>query len=335
MSELFELKYMLFLLVTSLVSFLVVLLTGKPIIRILHQLKFGQSVRDDGPQTHLKKSGTPTMGGILIFLALIAGLLVFRPFSFEVNVVLLATFGYGIIGLIDDAIIIIAKRSLGLKARQKLFLQILLGAAVAFFLSTDPSRTAQYVPFTHFCFDFLAYGFWGTVLFYGYVIFVMVAISNAVNLTDGLDGLASGTVAVALMSFSVLLLAQGYNDLAIFAAALIGACIGFIWFNGPPAQVFMGDTGSLALGGALGTLALFSRTSLFLVIIGGIFVAEALSVIIQVTSYKLTGKRVFRMSPLHHHFELGNMLEYQVVMRFWIVGAVLGVLGVLTFLLMY
>jgi phospho-N-acetylmuramoyl-pentapeptide-transferase len=170
-------------------------------------------------------------------------------------------------------------------------------------------------------------------LFMGYAIFFIVGFSNAVNLTDGLDGLAGGTTAFATLALGLLAGFQGHTDLAFFAMALVGACIGFLWFNGPPAQVFMGDTGSLALGAAFAGIALFSGTTLFLPILGGVFVAETLSVIIQVVSFKTYGKRVFRMSPLHHHFELGGMLEPQIMLRFWMVGIVLAVLGVLGFLI--
>lgn len=316
------------LLVTGLTSFIISLLIGPPVIRILHQLKFGQSIRDDGPKTHMKKAGTPTMGGLLIFIALISGLLVARPFSWEVMIVCFVTFGFGLIGLVDDLIIIVAKRSLGLKARQKLFAQILVASIAAYFMVQHHSAVVQQVPFINWQLVFPTSG-WGNPLFFAFAIFVLVGSSNAVNLTDGLDGLASGTMAVALLGFGVLALMQGFNDLAVFATALIGACIGFVWFNCPPAQVFMGDTGSLALGAALGGMALLTHTALFLPIIGGVFVAETLSVIIQVVSFKISGKRVFRMSPLHHHFELGGMLEPQIMLRFWVVGMVLAVFGVL------
>lgn len=320
------------LLITALTAFIISLIIGPYIIRILHQLKFGQSIRDDGPKTHLKKAGTPTMGGILIFIAFISGLLVARPFNQEVIWLLFLTFGSGCIGFIDDLIIIITKKSLGLKARQKLFAQIVIAGIFAFFLIQDQTATTQWVPFTNLKLTFPNLG-WGNPLFFIYAVFVIVATSNAVNLTDGLDGLSSGTSAIALIAFMAIAVMQGFTGLAVFAAALAGACIGFIWFNGPPAQVFMGDTGSLALGAAIGGLALFSRTSLFIPIIGGVFLAETLSVIIQVISFKTTGKRVFRMSPLHHHFELGGMLEPQIMLRFWMVGIVLGVLGVIGFII--
>lgn len=320
------------LIFTALTSFIISLIVGPPIIRILHQLKFGQSIRDDGPKSHQKKAGTPTMGGILIFIAMVSGLLVARPFTKEVFWLLFVTLGFGLIGFIDDMIIILTKKSLGLKARQKLFAQIAIAAIASIFMLQDPQVMTQWVPFSKWKLFFPNFE-WGNPLFVVYATFIMVAASNAVNLTDGLDGLSAGTTAISLLAFAVLALLQGFQEMAIFAVALAGACIGFIWFNGPPAQVFMGDTGSLALGAALGALALFTRTSLFLPIIGGVFVAETLSVIIQVVSYKTTGKRVFRMSPLHHHFELGGMLEPQIMLRFWMVGVVLGILGILSFVI--
>ncbi len=319
------------LLFAALTSFVVTLITGPPIIKVLQQMKIGQSIRNDGPQSHLKKAGTPTMGGILILLSLVVSLIAVRAFSQEVLAVLFLTLGFGLIGFIDDFIIIANKRSLGLKARQKLFAQLLIAGIVITFLLRNNISTAQPVPFTDFELVFPILG-WGRIIFFLFALFVLVGGSNAVNLTDGLDGLAAGTMAIASLFTAGLLLFQKQTDLAVFALALAGACFGFTWFNGPPAQVFMGDTGSLALGGALGGMALFGRLTLFLPIIGGVFVAETLSVIIQVISFKTTGKRVFKMSPLHHHFELGGMMEPQIMLRFWMAGVALGVLGILGYL---
>lgn len=312
----------------ALTSFAVSLLLGPATIKMLHRLKFGQNVRNDGPQTHLKKAGTPTMGGILILVSLVAGLVAVKDFTTDVFWVLFLTVSFGLIGLVDDLIIIVAKRSLGLKARQKLFAQIVLAAMAVIYMVQSGYPTAQLVPFSNLSLTFPDFGM-GNPLFFLYAVFIIVACSNAVNLTDGLDGLASGTTAVAALALGYLSFLQGNSGLGIFAVALAGACFGFVWFNGPPAQVFMGDTGSLALGAALAGIALFSQLSLFLPVIGGVFVAETLSVIIQVTSFKTSGKRVFRMSPLHHHFELGGMLEPKVMLRFWMVGVVLGVFGIL------
>ena len=320
------------LLLAALTSFTVCLAIGPFTIKLLRRLKFGQSIRDDGPSTHLKKAGTPTMGGTMILVALVSGLLVTRQFSIEVVWVLFLTIGFGLIGLVDDLIIIIAKRSLGLKARQKLLAQIGLAGLAAIFLIKNQIATGQLIPFTNLEMVF-PNSIWGQSLFFGFAVWVVVGSSNAVNLTDGLDGLAAGTTAIAALVLGALAMFQGQVGLAIFAMALTGACFGFAWYNGPPAQVFMGDTGSLALGAALGGLAIFSQMSLFLPLVGGIFVAETLSVVIQVASYKLSGKRVFRMSPLHHHFELGGMVEPQIMLRFWILGTVLGAMGILGYFL--
>ncbi|MGD8400776.1 MAG: phospho-N-acetylmuramoyl-pentapeptide-transferase [Bacillota bacterium] len=316
------------LLFTALTSFLIAILLGPPVIKILHRLKFGQSIREDGPQSHQKKAGTPTMGGVLILIAFLAGLMVNRQFTPAVRWVIFLTFGAGLIGFIDDLIIIVTKKSLGLKARQKLAGQIAVAGVATFFLLQMDFPTSQLIPFTRQTLIF-APTLPGKLLFFAYAVFFVVGFANAVNLTDGLDGLAGGTTAVAALAFGIIAYCQRQTDLAFLAMALVGACIGFLWFNGPPAQVFMGDTGSLALGSALAGIALFSRTTLFSLIIGGVFVAETLSVIIQVISFKTYGKRVFRMSPLHHHFELGGMLEPQIMLRFWMVGIVLAILGVL------
>ncbi len=319
------------LLLAVLITFAVSLSLGPLTIQILHRLKFGQSIRNDGPQSHLKKAGTPTMGGILIMVSLIAGLAAADIFTPEVRWVLFLTISFGLIGLVDDLIIVVAKRSLGLKARQKLFAQIVLAGFVAAFMVQGGFPNAQLVPFTNLSLTFPNFGF-GNPLFFVYTVFVIVAISNAVNLTDGLDGLASGTTAFAALAFGALAFLQGHPSLGALSVILASACFGFIWFNGPPAQVFMGDTGSLALGAALAGIALFSQLSLFFLIIGGIFVSETLSVVIQVISFKTSGKRVFRMSPLHHHFELGGMLEPKIMIRFWMVGVVLGIVGILGYL---
>jgi phospho-N-acetylmuramoyl-pentapeptide-transferase len=320
------------LIFAALISFIVSLVIGPITIKMLQRLKFGQSIRSDGPQTHLKKAGTPTMGGILILFSLLAGLLIVRAFSPLVIWLTFLTLSFGLIGLVDDLIIIITKKSLGLKARQKLLAQIIFAGLAVFFMIQNHFPTSQLIPFSNFKLTFPAGGL-GNPLFFLFAVFVIVAFSNAVNLTDGLDGLAGGTTAIAVLFLGVLALFQHQPELAVFSFALAGACFGFVWFNGPPAQVFMGDTGSLALGAALSGIALFSQMSLFFVIIGGIFVAENLSVIIQVASYKTTGKRVFRMSPIHHHFELGGMVEPKIMIRFWIIGIVLGVIGILGYLI--
>jgi phospho-N-acetylmuramoyl-pentapeptide-transferase len=310
---------------SALLAFGIVLLIGPTSIRLLRVLKFGQSIRQDGPSTHLRKAGTPTMGGLMILLGASLSTLILAPRTLDVAWVLFLTLGFGAIGLADDYIIVALRRPLGLRARHKLMLQALLSALLGLYAATTPQLgTTVAIPFTSSQLDL---GIVGYPLF---AIFIMLCASNAVNLTDGLDGLAAGTTAIAFATYSIIAAFFGRHDLAVAASALAGACIGFSWFNCHPANVIMGDTGSLALGAALGSLAILTKTEFLLVIIGGVFVIEALSVIIQVTYFKLTGgKRVFRMSPIHHHFELSGWQEPKVVTRFWILGLVFSVLGLL------
>ncbi|NHM25828.1 phospho-N-acetylmuramoyl-pentapeptide-transferase [Desulfofundulus sp. TPOSR] len=311
-----------------LISLAVTLLLGPLTIPLLRRLKFGQSIRDDGPATHLSKGGTPTMGGIM-FLAgtTVAGLWLARHFP-EGLLVLGVTLGFGLIGFLDDYIKVALKRSLGLRAREKLFGQAILSVLLALLaVSTFGRGTDVVIPFSGF---FVPGGLtlelksWGFLLF---AVLVVVFTANAVNLTDGLDGLAAGVtvpVAAALLLISLLMDKLG---IAIIMAALMGGCLGFLVYNHHPARIFMGDTGSLALGGALGAAAVLTRSELFLLVIGGVYVLEALSVIIQVISFQLFGRRVFRMSPLHHHFELGGWSEQRVVYTFWGFALVLALLG--------
>lgn len=304
------------------VAFVVALLIGPFSIRLLTRLKFGQMVRSDGPKSHLQKQGTPTMGGVIIIAALTAGTVLFVPSFTLVAWALLLTLGFGLVGMVDDLIIVVKKRSLGLKARHKLAAQVVLATVVALYAYVDPNIGSEViVP-------------WGRGLidlgpsFVPFAVIVIMGSSNGVNLTDGLDGLAAGTTAIAALAFGAMMYMAGHVDLAVFSIAVAGACMGFSWFNAHPAQVFMGDTGSLALGGALGAVAVLSKTEFLLLIVGGIFVAETLSVIVQVTSFKLRGKRVFRMAPLHHHFELLGWEETKVVVRFWLIGLILAAIGV-------
>lgn len=317
-------------LVAGLTAFLTVLLLGPYAIRLLKELKFGQSIRQEGPKTHLAKAGTPTMGGVLILGGLVAGVIAGagRPWSIPLRWCLFLTLAYGGIGFFDDLLIIIRRRSLGLKARHKLFGQIFFAGLLGIYLIQSGVMESLRVPFTPWHITLI-----NPVLTFLFVVFVMVATSNAVNLTDGLDGLAAGTCIIAGIAMGILSILEKETGLGVFAIALAGACLGFVWFNSPPAQVFMGDTGSLALGAALGSMGLLSRTALFLPVIGGVFVAEVLSVILQVTSYRFTGKRIFRMSPLHHHYELGGLVESKVVVRFWIIGVLLALLGVVGYIL--
>jgi phospho-N-acetylmuramoyl-pentapeptide-transferase len=318
------------ILIAGLISFITVLLLGPGTIRILHRLKFGQSIRTDGPQSHQKKSGTPTMGGILIYLGIIAGVLAgaWGKMNSDLIWLLGITLGFGAIGLVDDMIIIIAKRSLGLKARQKLLAQVILAGIFGMYVIHVNALPSLLIPFSSINIPMT-----NAILTFLFVVFTIVSETNAVNLTDGLDGLAAGTSVIAAVAFGVLAIATNHPQMAVFCFALAGACLGFAWFNSPPAQVFMGDTGSLGLGAAFAAAATLIQTPLYLLVIGGIFLAEALSVAIQVISFKLTGKRVFRMSPLHHHFELGGWMESKVVFRFWIAGIFLAVIGVAGFYL--
>ncbi|EOD01258.1 phospho-N-acetylmuramoyl-pentapeptide-transferase [Caldisalinibacter kiritimatiensis] len=308
------------------ISLTITLILGPIIIPMLKRLKVGQSVREEGPKTHLKKSGTPTMGGIMIIAALLITSLTSGIVNEKMYVLLLATLGFGLIGFIDDFIKVVLKRSLGLRAYQKLIGQILLAVILAIYHSnTSPIGTKVIVPFLKTTIDL-------GPLYVPFIAFVVVGTVNSVNLTDGVDGLAAGVTLIVLAFFSLIAINQGlYNEelysIAIFCAALAGACLGFLRHNAHPAKVFMGDTGSLALGGAVSAVAILLNLPLIIPIVGGIYFAEALSVIIQVTSYKLTGKRVFRMSPLHHHFEVGGWKETKVVAVFWLVTVILCLIG--------
>lgn len=295
------------------------LISGPFVIPILRRLKFGQSIRQEGPERHYAKAGTPTMGGIIILIGLILPLVVLGHNSAQILLALFVTLGHGLIGFLDDFIKVVLKRSLGLKAKQKLAGQIIMAAALAYISTVYMGRgTDLWVPIMNINLDL-------GPLYYVLIFFVLVGTTNAVNLTDGLDGLAAGTTCIAAVSYMLIALSFANQDIAVFCAALAGAAVGFLWYNRHPAKVFMGDTGSLALGGALAAAAVMTKTEALLAIVGGVFVVEALSVIIQVTSFKTTGKRVFRMSPIHHHFELGGWSETKVVRVFWLAGALCGI----------
>ena len=298
-----------------------VLITGPFFIPELHKLKFGQSIREEGPKSHQAKSGTPTMGGIMIILGITLGTIVAAPLSTEILLALFITLGHFVLGFMDDYIKVVKKRNLGLKARQKMLGQIII-AVVTMIIGTQSLGidTSVWVPVLNISVNI-------GIGYYFLLLFVMVGTSNAVNLTDGLDELASGTVAIAASAYAVVCLTMGHPDLAIFCAAIVAACVAFLRFNAHPAKVFMGDTGSLALGGAMAAVGILTHTEVLLAIIGFVFVCEALSVIIQVTSFKTTGKRVFRMSPIHHHFELGGWSEWKVVFVFWTVGLIASIIA--------
>ena len=301
-------------------------------IALLRRRGIGQSVRVDGPQGHLLKAGTPTMGGVLMIVATVATFFIMSPATAMSSPVLVVFVGCALIGLIDDMSKVLKERSLGLKARLKLVLLALVAVAAAVLIvNLSHLGTSVKVPIVGLS---LPLGVLRSTLHVAgvrivvpwlYLIFVyllITATSNTVNLTDGLDGLAAGTVLIVMLVYAGIAFRQNHMDLAIFAVSVAGACVGFLWYNSYPADIFMGDTGSLALGGAIAAMALVTKTELLLVLIGGIYVVEGLSVIIQVVVYKMTKKRVFKMAPIHHHFEMLGWSETKVMIRFWIVTAV-------------
>ena len=317
---------------------------GPKMIRKLTQYKIGQAVRDDGPQSHLPKAGTPTMGGALILVSIAVTTLLWGDLSNRfVWVVLVVTLGFGAVGWVDDWRKVVQRNPKGLSAKTKFFWQSVIGLAAACFIAFStqlPAQTQFIVPF----FKEIAYPL-GAVGFVVMTYFVIVGSSNAVNLTDGLDGLAilpTVMVAAALGVFAYVAgnsvfakylgfpYIPGAGELAVFCGALAGAGLAFLWFNAYPAEVFMGDVGALALGAALGTVAVIVRQEIVLFIMGGVFVVETLSVMLQVASFKLTGRRIFRMAPLHHHYELKGWKENQVVVRFWIITMMLVLIGLST-----
>ncbi len=325
----------------ALTALLLVLIFGSLIIAWLRNLRFREEIRELGPESHRSKAGTPTMGGLLILGSVLVSILLWGNFNNHYVIVLIAaTAVLGALGFADDYIKAVKKKKEGLPGRLKLVVQFSVALGVSLVIYLWPSNpghvTELYVPFLN-----------EAVLDMGkiWVIFSMIVIagySNAVNLTDGLDGLAIGSVLTVSVVLAIMTYATGHvkiaeylripyiqhsAELTVFLSALIGASIGFLWFNSNPASVFMGDTGSLALGGIIGIVAVMIKKEIFLVIVGGVFVVEALSVIIQVASFKLTGKRVFKMAPIHHHFELSGWPEQKVVVRMWIVGIILAILG--------
>ncbi|TMQ67487.1 MAG: phospho-N-acetylmuramoyl-pentapeptide-transferase [Candidatus Eisenbacteria bacterium] len=318
---------------------------GPYMIAWLRRGRLGQRVRQEGPQSHLTKAGTPTMGGLLIVTAIVVPTLMWGNFhSRPLWLALLATVWLGMLGFVDDYLRVVKGMPKGLLGRYKMAGQIVLGGLIGLILVLWPEpgleATWTHVPF--FKFRFIDFG----LLFVPFVILVVTGSSNAVNLTDGLDGLASGLVAIAAIAFAGMCYVSGHvkfsgylnisylryaGELTVFCAAVLGAALGFLWYNCHPADVFMGDTGSLALGGALGTVAVLIKREFWLLMVGGVFVVEAVSVMLQVFSFKMWGRRVFRMAPLHHHFELQGWAESRVVLRFYIVGALLALLSLSTF----
>ena len=322
-------------------ALLITLILGPCLIEKLQTLNIKQYIREDGPSAHLNKSGTPTMGGILILLSLTTATLFWGDLTNTyIWIALLTTWGLGIIGIIDDLKKLRSKSSDGISPRFKLCGQILLGAALGTFLYLSPDFDKNLtIPF------FKTISINLGIFYILFVIVLIVGTSNAVNLTDGLDGLAIGLVLIVTTTYLLFSYFSGHikianylqipyipgsGELTIFCGALLGAATGFLWFNTYPAQVFMGDVGSLALGGALGTVAIITKHEILLAIVGGMFVAEALSVILQVTSYKLRKKRIFAMAPLHHHYELKGWAEPKIIVRFWIVAAFLALVAIST-----
>lgn len=313
------------LLLTLILSFVITVILSPIFIPFLRRLKFGQSIREEGPKSHQKKSGTPTMGGLMILLSiLVSSLFVsfqFLSLSMDVLLLLLVTIGFGVLGFIDDFIKVVMKRNLGLTSKQKLIGQLVVAVLFYLGLRNMGLSTEVTIPATSLSIDF---GWFYLPL----VIVMLVGASNAVNLTDGLDGLVAGTGAIAFGAFAIIAWATNYFEVAIFSAAVVGAVLGFLVFNSHPAKVFMGDTGSLALGGAIAAIAIMAKQEILLIIIGGGFVIETLSVIIQVISFKTRGKRIFKMSPLHHHYELSGWSEWRVVVTFWTVGLLFAMLAI-------
>ena len=337
------------ILLSGAISMVVALFGTRPTITVLRKRKLGQQVRTDGVQAHLSKSGTPTMGGIVIIIASLIGylaghLLTNDPMTASGLLVLFLMTGLGLVGFADDFIKLFMRRSLGLRSGAKLAGQTVVGAIFAILALRFPDGYDLTPASEHLSFltDFGVSI--GLVLFVIWVIVMVLATSNGVNLTDGLDGLASGAAILVLAAYviignwqyrndcTVALASNCYDvrdplDAAVVAAVVMGACFGFLWYNAPPAQIFMGDTGSLALGGALAGLAIVTRTDLLLLLLGGLFAIVTLSVVIQVGSYKLTHKRVFRMAPLQHHFELAGWAETTIVVRFWLIAGMFVALG--------
>ena len=324
-----------------LLATIISILWGKYFIRFMEKKQFGQIIRDDGPESHLKKAGTPTMGGVFLLGTILATLLICGNFtSFPFVTTLAVGVSYFLLGFIDDYFKVLKKNTDGVSAKGKLLWQfITAGLACYFLIENNVIDTDIYFPFVK-----------GSILTLGllYVLFgslVIVGSSNAVNLTDGLDGLAIGPIITSAASLAIISYAAGHKEMSaylyipyvedvgelmVFCAAIMGAGVGFLWYNSYPAQIFMGDVGSLSLGGILGTIAVLSRSEFLFFIIGGIFVVEALSVILQVGSYKLRRKRIFKMAPIHHHFELKGWPEPKVIVRFWIISIFLAILAVAT-----
>ena len=291
-------------------------------INYLKKHNVGQKIRQEGPNLHQHKTGTPTMGGVIVILTLIIIVLLLVPYNKYVLWSLITTVGFGLIGLVDDLIKYLKKRSLGLLTMQKLFLQIGFALIVAYCVQQNTDLgTEIYLPFIKNSIDL-------GIMFVPFVVLVMISSVNAVNLTDGLDGLAGGLIIIAMLSFALIAYIQNVLPMSLFALIVAFTSLGFLIYNLYPARIFLGDVGSLALGGALASVAIFTKAELFLLIIGGVFVIETLSVILQVVSVKLRGKIIFKMSPIHHHFEICGWKEPKIIIRFCIAGIILAIIGI-------
>ncbi|MFW6137574.1 MAG: phospho-N-acetylmuramoyl-pentapeptide-transferase [Spirochaetota bacterium] len=325
-------------------AILICFIFGPPLIKKLKQIGIGRKVREYTPSRHEKKAGTPSMGGVIILLAILGSIFLWgNPQNHYTILVCVSTFSYGLIGFLDDYLKFVSKSSRGFHARFKLFTQLLISAAVVMYIFLGPGKgeetTLLYVPFlTHPVVD-LSY------FYIPFGVLLLVATSNSVNLTDGLDGLAMGLVVLVIATYAALSYLTGHVEIAeylkipyiadsaeltVFCMSVLGAGIGFLWFNAHPADVFMGDTGSLSLGGTIGVISLLIKKEILLIIVGGVFVMEGLSVIIQVVVFKIAGKRVFLMAPLHHHYELKGWSESKIIVRFWIIGAMLALIALST-----
>jgi phospho-N-acetylmuramoyl-pentapeptide-transferase len=311
-------------LIATISAAVLLLFVGPSFIAWLRRNEVGQFIRPRGliPDAHIEKQGTPTMGGLLILLATTVPFVILSRRTTEAMLVLFVSLACGAVGFLDDWTKIVRKRSLGLSGRLRMLALLIISVVLAVVaVQIVGLETTLQAPVVNRAFDV------GPVVYVAIVFVVVAGAANAVNLTDGLDGLAAGTAAIALATYTGIAFVSEQWDLAILSATMVGACVGFLWFNSFPAQVFMGDVGSYALGGMIAAMAVMTKTELLLIIIGGIFVLEALSVIIQVLVFKRTGRRVFLMTPIHHHFEMANWSETKIIVRFWLIAAILGATG--------
>lgn len=308
----------------TLISFLISLILGQFLIPILHMLKFGQHIREDGPKSHLKKAGTLTMGGLIFILSSIITMFIFKKhINFQTYIAILALVSFGAIGFLDDFLKIFRKQNEGLTAKQKMALLIILSSFFAYLgYNTSSIGSSIIVPFYSEIFSL-------GIFYIPFIIFYYISITNAVNLTDGLDGLCTSVTLIVMIFFTIVSYAFGYYSLSIFCGIVVGSLLGFLKYNAFPAKIIMGDTGALALGGTIGAVSMILKLPLIILIVGGIFVFEILSDVIQITSFKLTGKRVFRMAPFHHSLEISGWHEAKIVALFSIITTMLCLVGFL------